>query len=97
MGIPRLAAGGEVGSVTDIAQRHMDLAARKLELDALVDLSRYKYLAEVKSFTFARRMPSMFHPGWIPEQEEELMRFGDGKGVCVVRKYPDPLRCARRS
>ena len=40
MGIPRLADGGEVGLVTDIAQRHMDLAARKLELDDLADLSR---------------------------------------------------------
>ena len=33
-GIPGLADGGEVGSVADIAQRHMNVAAGKLELDA---------------------------------------------------------------
>jgi len=40
MGIPGLADGGEMGSVADIAQRYMDVAAGKLELDGLADLSR---------------------------------------------------------
>jgi hypothetical protein len=35
MGIPKLVDGGEVGSVTDIAQRHTGVAAGKLELDGL--------------------------------------------------------------
>lgn len=34
MGIPGLADGCDVGSATDVAQRHMDVAEGKLELEA---------------------------------------------------------------
>lgn len=40
MGKPDLADGGEVGSVTNLAQRHVDVAVGKLEPDGSVDLSR---------------------------------------------------------
>lgn len=35
MGIPGSADGGDMGSATDIAQRHMDVAAGKLGLEAM--------------------------------------------------------------